>query len=269
MNYENIIVENEDCVTTITLNRPSKLNALDAHILKEMVYAIDTAADDDQSKVLIITGAGDRGFCSGADLTSTAGGTDFNLPGLNREIRQIPFTLFGAVMKRLHEYTKPVITAINGVATGAGLSLACSGDIRIGAASSRYSAIFVSRGLVADSGATYLLPRIVGRQNALEMMWTGEILDAQKAADMNLISRIVPDEDLMTEVRALALKIAEGPSMAIEFMKQMVDEGLKTDNFLLSMAYEGWAQEKIYLTEDSKEGRLSFIEKRPAEFKGE
>ncbi len=268
MNYELIIVENEDGITTITLNRPTKLNALDANILKEVVHAIDTAAADDESKVLIITGAGDKGFCSGADLTSTAGGTDFSLPGLKREIRQVPFILFGAVMKRLHEYKKPVITAINGVASGAGISLACSGDIRIGSASSRYSAIFVRRGLVADSGATYLLPRIVGRQNALEMMWTGDILDAERALEMGLISRIVPDVELMTEVRALALRIAKGPSMAIEYMKHMVDEGLKADSFALSLAYEGWSQEMIYLTEDSKEGVRSFIEKRPAEFKG-
>ncbi|MEE8398576.1 MAG: enoyl-CoA hydratase-related protein, partial [Desulfobacterales bacterium] len=104
MDYENIIVENEDSITTITLNHPKKLNALDPGILKDLIAAIDAAADDDDaSKVLIITGSGNRGFCSGADLTSTSGsGTDFNLPGLKREVRQTPFALFGAVMKRLH-----------------------------------------------------------------------------------------------------------------------------------------------------------------------
>ena len=254
-------------VSTLTLNRPDKLNALDANILKELIRAIDEARDDDEIKVLIITGSG-RGFCSGADLTGTARGTDTKLPGLDRSNRLDPFILFGSLMKRIRNFHKPVLVAANGIASGAGLSLFCLGDIRIGSEESRYSAIFVKRGLIADCGATYLLPRIVGTQNALELMWTGDIIDADTAKEIGLISRVVPADDLMDTARELALKIAGGPSTAIELMKRMVYEGLQANSFSLSMAYEGWAQEMCYLTEDSMEGIKSFIEKRPPNFTG-
>jgi len=267
MSYENIIITKKEGTTTITLNRPDKLNALDANILKELVMAIDEAREDNESKVMIITGAG-RGFCSGADLMSTARGTDTKLPGINRPYRLEPFILFGAVMKRLRGFHKPILTAVNGIASGGGLSLACLGDIRIGSEEARFSAIFVKRGLVADCGASYLLPRIVGTQNALELMWTGDIINAKEAERIGLISRVVPADKLMSAVTEVALKIAKGPSTAIELMKRMVYEGLEANSFPLSLAYEGWAQEMCYLTEDVQEGINSFLEKRPPHFTG-
>ncbi|MBW2086965.1 MAG: enoyl-CoA hydratase/isomerase family protein [Deltaproteobacteria bacterium] len=267
MNYKNIIVANERGITTITLNRPEKLNALDANILQELIKAIDEAREDDESKVMIITGAG-RGFCSGADITSTALGTDTRLPGINRSHRLEPFILFGAVMKRLRNFHKPILVAINGMASGGGLSLACLGDIRIGCEEARFSAIFVKRGLVPDCGASYLLPRIVGTQNALKLMWTGDIIDAREAERIGLLSGVVPADELMSTVKELALQIAHGPSTAIELMKRMVYEGLEANSFSLSMAYEGWAQEMCYLTEDVQEGIKSFMERRPSNFTG-
>ena len=149
MSYENIIISKEEGTITITLNRPDKLNALDANILQELVMAIDEAREEDETKVMIITGAG-RGFCSGADLMSADRGTDTKLPGISRPYRLEPFMLFGAVMKRLRSFHKPILTAVNGIASGGGLALACLGDIRIGSEEARFSAIFVKRGLVAD-----------------------------------------------------------------------------------------------------------------------
>jgi 2-(1,2-epoxy-1,2-dihydrophenyl)acetyl-CoA isomerase len=268
MNYKHIIVAHEEGITTITLNRPEKLNALDANILKELVQAIDEAREDDDSKVLIITGAG-RAFCSGADLTGADRGTDTKLPGLNRQHRLEPFILFGAVMKRLRQYHKPIIAAVNGIASGGGLAMACLADLRLGSEDARFSAIFVRRGLVADCGTTYLLPRIVGTQNALRLLWTGDIIDAKEAERLGLICQIVPSGELADTAKALALQIAQGPSTAIELMKRMVYDGLDANNFSVSLAYEGWAQEMCYVTDDVLEGYASFKEKRPPNFTGE
>ena len=268
MDYTSIIVENEDGITTITLNRPKKLNALDAVILQELVDAIDRAKEDDETKVIIMTGAG-RGFCSGADLLSPDRGTDPKWHGVTRSHRMEPFIMFGAVMKRLRNFHKPVITAVNGIVSGAGLSLACLGDIRIGSEDASFSAIFVKRGLIADCGATYLLPRIVGTQHALKLMWTGDFIDAKEAERIGLISQVVPADALMKEAKDLALKISNGPSTSIELMKRMVYEGLEANNFSASIAYEGWSQQMCYLTEDYVEGVNSFKEKRPAKFTGD
>jgi enoyl-CoA hydratase/carnithine racemase len=181
MRYENIIVTHEDGVTTITLNRPDKLNALDANILKELIQSIDVAREDDASKVMIITGTGE-GFCSGADLTSTARGSDPKQSGIHRSDRLDPFILFGTLMKRLRNFHKPLLIAVNGIASGGGLAIVCLGDIRISSDTGRFSAIFVRRGLVADCGVSYLLPRLVGVQNALELMWTGDVFPDRRCS---------------------------------------------------------------------------------------
>ena len=267
MNYENIIYARENGIATMTLNRPDKLNALDAKTLQEMIKAIDEAKEDDEVKVLIITGTG-RGFCSGADLTPSVSGTDPKQTGITRPTRLEPFISFGAVMKRLRNFHKPAIAAINGLATGGGLSIACVCDVRIASEDARFSAIFVRRGLVADSGATYLLPRIVGTQKALELMWTGDIIDAKEAGRIGLVGKVVPHEELTAAARGLATRIAKGPSIAIELMKRMVYEGLEANSFPLQIAYEAWAQEMCYLTQDYKEGVESFMEKREATFTG-
>jgi len=267
MNYENIQCTTEKGITTLTLNRPNRLNALNAPILQEMVKAIDAMREDDEAKVLIVTGAG-RGFCSGADLGSPERGTDPKQAGINRPIRLEPFITFGAAMKRLRNLHKPVIAAINGYATGAGLSLACHCDIRIASDQAKFSAIFVKRGLVADCAATYALPRIVGTEKALELMWTGDIIDAQEALRIGLVGRVVPHEQVMPTALELAGKIAAGPSTSIELMKKMVYEGLEANSFSLSLAYEGWAQEMCYQTEDVAEGYKAFQEKREPVFTG-
>ncbi|MBM3166900.1 MAG: enoyl-CoA hydratase [Chloroflexi bacterium] len=267
MAYETIILEKSDGIATLTLNRPGKLNSLDHTILQEMVKAIDDVREDDEAKVLVITGAG-RAFCSGADLTSEIYGTDPKQPGINRPFKLEPFVSFGTVMKRLRNFHKPVIAAINGVVAGGGLGMACLCDIRIASEQSKFSAIFVRRALVGDCGTTYTLPRLVGVQKALELMWTGDMIDAREAERIGLVSRVVPHDQLMTAVREMATKIARGPSVAIELMKKMVYEGLEADNFSSSIAYEGWAQEMCLLTDDTKEAMNAFLEKREPKFSG-
>jgi len=267
MELKNIMYTKDEGIATITLNRPDKLNALDSPILIELMKAIDDAREDDAVKAMIMTGAG-RGFCSGADLASPVSGSDPKQPGINRPVRLEPFVSFGGVARRLHEFHKPIIAAVNGVSSGGGLSLALLADIRIVSDNASFIAVFVRRGLVADTGTTFLLPRIIGTANALKMMWTGEVVDAREAERIGLASAVVTPEALMPTARELAAKIAQGPSLAIELMKRMVYDGMEGNSFAQQAAYEGWAQEMCYLTDDFKEGVSAFLGKRKATFTG-
>jgi len=267
MPYETILLDKDEGVVTLTLNRPQKHNALDPQILDEAAEAIRELNDDDETKVLIITGAG-RAFCSGADLTSPVGGTDTTAPGLSRRARTEPFAKFGRMMMQLHEFDKPSIAVVNGAAVGAGLSIALLCDIRIASDVARFSSIFVRRGLVADCGASFYLPRLVGAAKALELMWTGDIIDAKEAERIGLVRCVVPADELMKEAKEFALRLARGPSVVIELMKRMVYDGLNSNNFHSQMAQENFGQYVAWLTEDYREGVDSFIEKRESQFKG-
>lgn len=272
MAYEAITLEKESGIATLTLNRPVVLNALNPVLLADIAQAIDEVEEDDEQKVLILTGAG-RGFCSGADLSSPIPGSPEAAANAaarqGRRLKTLPFAGFGRVALRLRAMSKPTIAAVNGVATGAGFSLALGCDIRIASEAARFSAIFVRRALVADTGATYLLPRIIGTARAMELMFTGDFVDAHEAERIGLVSRVVPPDQLMPAAKELAMKIAKGPSVSIELMKRMVYDGLEANNFAASLAYEGWAQSVCHLTEDTKEGRLAFQEKREPNFKGQ
>ena len=267
MTYESIILEVDEGVATLTLNRPDKLNALDPTILHESTAVVQKLNADDEVKVLVITGAG-RGFCSGADLTGAISGTSLAQPDIGRRERLEPFVSFGWLVRHIDEFAKPAIAAINGIVAGAGLGIALACDIRIASESARFSSIFVRRGLVADCGTTFYLPRVVGVAKALEMMWTGDIIDAKEAERIGLVSRIVPADDLMKETKEFALRLARGPSVSIELQKRLTYEGLKTDSILSQMAQEDFAQHVCGQTEDVREGRASFIEKREPRFKG-
>ncbi len=154
MPYKNIIVEIEDNIAILTLNRPDKLNCLNAAILHEMVSALKGLSEDDKIKALILTGAG-RAFCSGADLTEPPYGTDKNQPGISRTEHITPFVTFGAVTQLLDSFSKPVIAAVNGIAAGGGLAYALAADVRIVSEQASFSAIFVKRALVPDCGVSY------------------------------------------------------------------------------------------------------------------
>ena len=267
MAYKTIIVEKDDGVVTLTLNRPGKLNAIDSVMLLEIVRVIDDAREDDSVKVLLMTGAG-KAFSSGADVIAGVIGIDPKQPGINRPFKLEPFVGYGTVMKRLRDFHKPVIAAINGIVSGGALSMACLCDIRIASEEARFSAIFVRRALVADCGLSYTLPRIVGIERALELMWTGDIIDASEACRIGLVSRVVPNAELMEKARELANRFARGPSVQIELMKKLVYDGLEANNFSASIAYEAWAQEMSYLTDDINEAKDAFLQKREPKFKG-
>ena len=263
MTYEDIILEKEGGVAILTLNRPDKLNALNARIMAELASAVTEVDEDDDMKALIITGAG-RGFCSGADLTPSTSGERV-VPG--RRLLLEPMGGFGLVARVLTNTDKPTIGAVNGVAAGAGFSIAAACDIRIASENARFSAIFVRRALVPDSGLTYFLPRIVGISKAVELCITGDMIDATEAERIGLVSRVVPHTDLMKAAKEFAARIAQGPSVAIELAKRAVYKGLEND-LATSLAYETWAQNICQQTEDREEGRRSFIEKREPVFRG-
>jgi len=267
MSFKLISVKIEDEVATLTLNRPDKLNCLNAAILHEMSKALADLNADDGIKVLILTGEG-RSFCSGADLAEQPYGTDKNQPGISRAEHTTPFVSFGWVVKHIADFTKPVIAAVNGIAAGGGLALALAADMRIASENAAFSAIFVKRGLVPDCGVSYYLPRLVGVSKALELMWTGEKIDAREAERIGLVNKVVPAELLMKTAREFAQGLAKGPSLAIEMIKRMAYTALKADSVFTQMAVEDFMQQVCIESEDVKEGVMGFLEKRPPRFTG-
>ncbi len=257
MKYQNLILEKKDGVATLTLNRPDKLNAVSLDMAGELPKAVDEVRNDDEVGVLVITGAG-RAFSAGTDLSGVTG---------EEKSRRSILAPLGIWAISLAELEKPTIAAVNGVAVGMGLSFALLCDIRIAAESSRFGAVWVKRGLIADGGATYLLPMILGKSKALELMYAGDFVDSKEAERIGLVSRVVPDGDLMKVTLELATKIAKGASLAIELTKRAVyGEVLK--DLRTSLDFESYAQNICLQSEDYKEGVNAFFEKREARFKG-
>lgn len=263
MQFEEILWEvDDDGVAHLTLNRPEKLNAISLDTLAEIEQAITSANDDDNVRCILITGAG-RGFSSGTDLTAR-GGTRAERPfpgraGITRSTMLWPAYLYNS--------NKPSVVAVNGVCVGAGFSFALAADIRIASTEARFSAIFVKRAIVPDSGASWLLPRRVGMEHALRMMYTGRMVGAEEAKEIGLVSEVAPPEELMERAGALAREIARGPSVAVEVSKKLVRESLHRgieEQTELENFYQGFMQQ----TEDVKEGRLAFVEKREPNFQG-
>jgi 2-(1,2-epoxy-1,2-dihydrophenyl)acetyl-CoA isomerase len=267
MSYNTITVDYDGQVATLTLNRPQKLNALNTEICDEASGAIKSLNEDDNVKVLIITGAG-RAFCSGADLSGKIRATATNQPNVSRAVKTSPFANIGWVTQQISMFTKPTIAAINGPAVGAGLSYALATDIRVASEKALFSCIFVKRGLVPDMGISFYLPRLIGISRAVELMMTGDIIDAAEAERIGMVNRVVPQEQLMPEVKKLAQRLADGPSLAVEMAKRMAYAGLNANSLVSQMAVETYMQTVAMESEDFREGVAAFMEKRSPIFKG-
>ena len=260
VHYEGLIFKKEGSIAILTLNLPDKLNPINPRLSQEVLpRIIEEVRQDDDIRVLIITGAG-TGFCSGVDLRSME-----NIDLARKEIAErsrrsflAPPGLFTLVLRRLE---KPTIAAINGVAAGAGLSLAMACDIRIASEHARFGSLFIKRGLVPDSGLTYYLPQAIGTSKALELMLTGDIIDAKEAERIGLVSRVVPHEDLMQVTGELARKIATGSPIAIELTKCAVYKG-SVDRLESQFDFEDHALRICSDTEEFKEGVSSFFDKK-------
>ena len=262
MAYEFILFDEADGVATLTLNRPAQLNAMPTAMVGEMIHALDRVRDEGKVRCLLLTGAG-RAFSSGADL---AGGELFAGDGLPDTGRVIE-SHFNPLLERLVALPVPIVTAINGAAAGAGCSLALAGDIVVAARSSYLLLAFVNIGLVPDVGATWLLPRLVGKARAMAMMMLGERIKAEQAADWGLIWKAVDDEALMAEAGAVALKLANGPTRAHALIRQGVRASLES-SLADAMRMERDHQRIAGRTADFAEGVKAFMEKRPARFEG-
>lgn len=260
MTFETLLYQIDGVVLTITMNRPERLNAMNNTMRRELIAAFSQAADDETVRVIVLTGAG-RGFCSGADLAAAVeDGTPVNFGELLRETYN-PLVL---LMRRL---PKPIIAAVNGVAAGAGMSLALACDLRIASESASFMQAFVKIGLVPDSGATWLLPRLVGLTRALDLMLTGRRVAADEALTFGLVNEIVPDGSLMDAVYKTARAFADAPTRTIGYIKQAVDFALDHD-LEAALEKEAKLQDLAGATNDHREGVAAFLEKRPPQFTG-
>jgi 2-(1,2-epoxy-1,2-dihydrophenyl)acetyl-CoA isomerase len=264
MNNSDILYVKEGPIAKITLNRPNKMNSYTVEMNDIFKRSVMNASKDKNIRVIIITGTG-RAFCSGADVKTLS--ERFDQPDTDDMLRHV-LRSRTSVVSLLRKCNKPVIAAVNGVAVGGGFDLALACDIRIASDRARFSEIYVRRGLVPTSGGTYLLPRLIGIDKALMMLWTGNMVDAKEAERLGLVTMVVPYEELETTVFELAEKLAKGPPLVIQWDKRAVYDGLQMD-LDETMEYTKAITKIIMYTKDHREGAKAFVEKREPVFKGE
>lgn len=266
MNYAELIYTKENHIATIMINRPEAMNALTMKTYAELEDALKQANLDKEVRVLIITGAG-RGFCSGDDVKQVMLDPEMaqrRAQEWRLRIKPTP-TPAAALLLGLD---KPVIAAVNGPAVGWGMDLALMCDIRIASERARFGEIFVHRGLIPDIGGFYCLPLLVGLSKAYELLYTGDVIDAQEALRIGLVSKVVPHDELEAATRELAIRIAKNPPLALQMVKEAVRKGLNYNLAALG-EYHGYALGILFKTEDHQEGARAFVEKREPVFKGE
>ncbi len=256
-----LLYEVEARIATITLNRPDKLNAFTAPMIERWVWALAEAQRDPEVNVVVVTGAG-RAFCAGGDVGRMGETTPTPLQHKNElweKIHQIP--------KMLDAMDKPVIAMVNGVAVGAGMGMALQCDLRIAAEEARFSTGYVNVGLVPGDGDAFFLPRLVGVAKALELLWTGDFVEAREAERLGIVNKVVPAGDLRQYTYGLARKIADGPQIAIRLTKRVAYQSLRLDiRTHLDLVSSHMAV--VRDTEDHREGVRAFKEKRRPKFTG-
>ncbi|MGJ7509578.1 enoyl-CoA hydratase/isomerase family protein [Variovorax sp. GT1P44] len=261
--YTSLLCERRGGIAILTLNRPERMNAIGGTLKQDIAAAMAHAELDDEVRVIVLTGAG-AAFCAGGDVKEMA---ESRASGAGRSLQEKIRPARDAMLLAIHEAGKPVIAAINGAAAGAGMNMALAADIRIASTSARFAQAFVKRGLPPDTGATYLLPRVVGMAKACELAFTGDTIEADEALRLGIVSRVVPPDRLMPTVLELAGRIAAGPPVAIRLAKQSLHRGEHGD-LRDALAREAAAFNICFDTEDAAEGVTAFFEKRPPEFKG-
>jgi enoyl-CoA hydratase len=259
MSYENLLVETRDGVARVTVNRPDKLNALDDRTMEELGAVFTALAVDPGARGVILTGAGEKAFVAGADIAELA--TQSPVEGRERSIRG------QRVLDRIEGLGKPVIAAVNGFALGGGCELAMACHVRVASENARLGTPEVKLGLMCGYAGTQRLPRLVGKGRALEMLLTGEMVEAAEALRIGLVNRVVPRERLLPEAEALLQKMLANGPLSLRFTLQAVHDGLEM-GFDEAQHHEATLFGLICTTADMKEGTQAFLEKRPARFEG-
>jgi 2-(1,2-epoxy-1,2-dihydrophenyl)acetyl-CoA isomerase len=253
---ETILVERDAGVATVTLNRPDRRNAFDGTMIEELLVTFRDVAARTDDRALVLTGAGGT-FCSGADITS----------GVGRSHPLVYMREVGDVALALHRIPKPTIAKVRGVAAGAGWNMALACDLVVAADNTRFSQIFVQRGLSIDFGGSWILPRLIGLQRAKELTFFGEFVSAVEARDLGLLNRVLPDEQLDDFVDEWARRLATGPTLTLSLTKTLLADGLEA-SLEQALEDEARAQAVSLSTADTREAIRAFAEKRPPEFHG-
>jgi enoyl-CoA hydratase len=259
MSYQNLLVATQDRITRITVNRPEKLNALNRATLDELGAAFGAAAEDSGTGVVILTGAGNKAFIAGADIgelarLSPVDGRAYALAGQ-------------ALFERIETLGKPVLAAVNGYALGGGCEIALACTLRIASTAARFGQPEVNLGIIPGYGGTQRLPRLVGRGKALELILTGEMIDAPEALRIGLANQVVPPEELLPRAETVAATILSKGPLAIRYALDAVHRGLESP-LAEGLAYEATLFGVLCAAEDTKEGTRAFLEKRKPEFRG-
>ena len=260
MELKVVLFDVQDGVGVITMNRPERLNANSPDMARSMIDILSNLTPD--VRAIVLTGAG-RAFCAGGDVKKM--GSDLDDPDSrpawqrNHPERHVATAFWNS--------DRPVIAAVNGPAVGLGMSYACMCDIRIASDRAQFGALWIRRGFMPDAGGTFFLPYLMGGPNAFEMIWTGDIVDANKAKEFGLVNKVVPHEDLLEEALGFAGRLAKGPTIAMGMGKRAIYKSRITA-LQEALEFEGYGQSQLRNTEDHKEGVRAFIEKRSAEYKG-
>lgn len=262
--YTDLLYEVSGHVATITLNRPDRLNAISAPMLSSISQVLRDADADSEVRAIILTGAG-RGFCAGLDLKDLTAGQGIGANGGGG--LPVRFDLNDSPPMVLHRTDKPVICGLNGPAAGYGMDLALGCDIRIASSDAKLAAIFGKRGILPESGGSWLLPRLVGWAKAAEIVFRARVLSAEESLALGLVNIVVAPDELMATTRAWAEEIAANAPIAIQATKRMMRLGLD-ETFEANVHHVYLQLLPLFQTEDFREGVKSFIEKRPPQFQG-
>ncbi len=263
MTYQDILVGRRGQVAIITLNRPERMNSMGGTMVEDSIAALQSFQTDREVRVVVITGAGGRAFCAGADVQNLQNRAEEATPMERRRYVQNAQKLTMAI----RQLEKPVIAAVNGVAAGGGCDIALACDIRIASEKAKFGEVFAKIGLFPGTGGTYFLPRLVGIAKALELIWTGDVIDAYEAERLGLVSQVVADDQLMTETLAFAERLSQGPPLAISLAKTAVYKGLDLD-IHSALEYAATAESITLTSDDHREGVTAFREKRAPHFEG-
>ncbi|KOS68816.1 enoyl-CoA hydratase [Lysinibacillus contaminans] len=258
MTYKSLLVEVENNIATITINRPP-VNPLNTQVFNELSEVFSKLDEEDDVRAIILTGSGEKAFVAGADISEMAG---LDLVGINKmnKVSRVVFT-------QIENSTKPVIAALNGMALGGGLELALVCDLRISTEKAKFAFPEVGLGIIPGGGGTQRLPKIVGQGIAKELLYFGEMFDAVRALDLGIVNKVVPAEEVMPVAKEWASKLAQKPPVALQMVKQAVNAGSNTDiesGLIIEAACFGNA----FSTEDRKEGLTAFVEKRKPIYTG-